>query len=76
MMNNISTHLIFFTEEDKTRGRKTVRKYYTSDAPEGTSEAGKRKGFSTTAMVSNFKFEYYPVDIGSISNCSNIKFIS
>ena len=41
----------FFTEEDKTRGRKTVRKYYTSDAPEGISEAGKRKGFSTTAVV-------------------------
>ena len=41
----------FFTEEDKSHGRKTVRRYYTSDALEGISEASKRKGFSTTAMV-------------------------
>ncbi|MCI5221128.1 MAG: ISAs1 family transposase [Candidatus Electrothrix sp. AR4] len=41
----------FFTEEDKSHGRKTVRRYYTSDALEGISEASKWKGFSTIAMV-------------------------
>ncbi|CAK8723127.1 ISAs1 family transposase [Candidatus Electrothrix aarhusensis] len=41
----------FFTEEDLTHGRKTVRRYYTSDALEGISEASKWEGLKTIAMV-------------------------
>ena len=41
----------FFEEEDKSHGRMTVRRYYTSDALEGISQASKWKGFSTIAMV-------------------------
>lgn len=41
----------FFTEEDLAHGRKVVRRYYTSDALEGISEASKWEGLTTIAMV-------------------------
>ena len=63
-----------FEEEDKSHGRDTVRRYYTSDALECISQAGKWKGFSTIAMVEceserdgkhSYENRYY---IGSIPN--------
>ena len=68
----------FFTEEDLSRGRKTVRRYYTSDALEGISEASKWKGFKTIAMVEceserNGKHSHeFRCCIGSIENDAKI----
>uniref|UniRef100_UPI004057A286 ISAs1 family transposase n=1 Tax=Candidatus Electrothrix sp. TaxID=2170559 RepID=UPI004057A286 len=72
--------LTFFTEEDLTHGRKTVRRYYTSDALKGISEAAKWEGLQTIGMVEceserNGKHSHeLQCYIGSIEN--NAKFFT
>lgn len=68
----------FFTEEDLTHGRKTIRRYYTSDALEGISEASKWEGLKTVAMVEceserNGKYSHeLRCYIGSIDNDAKV----